>query len=224
MEMDETERETEELAERLAQYRAFLDSLFEKRKQLEKFSAGMKGIRESAMKMDRVIIKEVEGFFVAKAEDFATKKPSELPELKDLIRSLGMDLVKLLEAKLKERRNIDKYFDQAVENLLIGIEEIDKMIKDKVFELLQNIENTHMNEMNRLKIQIADLVAHNDELKREIEALKAGLPKKPKEIPELPLSPRKSIQCPVCLQLHEVEPGTTEFKCPICSYLIKVES
>ena len=215
--------EVDESAERLMQYKAFLDSLFDKRKQLEKFVKGMHGLRETAIKQDRVLLKNTEDFFAERAKALEGKKSEELPNIKDLVMSLGMDYIKTLEACLKDRREIDKYFDSAVENFLSGITTIDSMIRDKIIELLQNIENTHTNELNRLKIQIADLVQENDELKREIEALKAGIPKKPKEIPEIPEVGKRSIQCPVCLQLHEVDPSVKSFKCPICSYEIKIE-
>jgi len=213
----------DEMVDRLNEYKAFLDALFEKRNQLQKFSSGMKGLRETATKIDRKLIKEAEDYLNAKVEEIGKLSPDKLPAPKDLAKSLGMDLIKVFEGFLKERRTIDKHFDIAVEKFLGAIDEIDRIIKDKIIELLQNIENTHANELNRLKVQIADLVAMNEELKRENEALKQGLKPKPKEIPQIPQLGKKSIQCPICLQLYEVDPATSEYECKVCGYKIKVE-
>ena len=120
-----TNEESKEIEERLMQYKAFLDSLFEKRKELEKFTAGMKGLRETATKQDRVLLKNTENFFTEKARALEGKKYSELPAIKDLIISLGQEFHKILEAGLKERRNIDKHFDIAVEKFLDGVVTID---------------------------------------------------------------------------------------------------
>ena len=216
--------EKDEIADRINEYTAFLDALFDKRNQLQRFSNGMKGLRETAVKIDAKILKDVEEFLNAKVEEISKMPLEKLPKAEDLAKSLGMELLENFEKVLKDRRTIDKHFDIAIEKFLEAISDIDKVVKDKIVELLQNIENTHSYEMNKLKIQIADLVAQNEELRRENEAIKQGLKPKPKEIPQLPALGKKSIQCPICLQIYEVDQSTSAYECKVCGYKITVDS
>lgn len=215
------EKEVEEKELRIAEYKAFIESLLNKHKELEKFSKGMKGLRETAIKQDHALLKQAENFFDEAAKAAKEKKFEEKTTPFELINNLKEEALKVINAGLKGRREIDKYFDSSVENLLLGLESIDKLIADKIIELINNIEQSHASELERLKIQIADLVTTNEELRREVEALRLGIPKKPKEIPSLEEAMPVSLQCPICLQTHEVAAGTVEFKCPICSHLIK---
>jgi len=219
----EQQSQKDEMALRLAEYLSFLESLFAKRRELEKFTKGMKGMRETAVKQDRVIIADMERVFDERAKASEEKTLSTPLEARDLILSLKDLIGECVAGGLKSRREIDKYFDQACENLASAVFTMDKIIIDKIVELLQNIENSQSAEVDRLKVQIADLVAEKDELARENTALRAGLPKKPKEVPELPSPITREVKCPICLQVWPVPAGTSEYKCQVCSHQIMVD-
>jgi Zn finger protein HypA/HybF involved in hydrogenase expression len=220
--MNGQEIEDEERKLKQAEYKEFILTLFEKRKELEKFSKAMKGLRENALKQDLVAVKNLEETFNNFISNVEEQKLEEKSSFKELARNLQELAVKNLQESLKGRREFDKFFDQTSENFISALQSVDKVIIDKILELINNIEESHTAEKGRLKIQIADLVSENQQLKLENEALKKGIKPRSKEIPSLEEALPLSVQCPVCLQQHSIMPGTKEFKCPICGYVIKI--
>jgi len=218
----EEEEEKSELELKLVEYGRFLGQLFEKRKQLGKWIKGLKGLRETALRQDKVLQSNVNALVTQYAKACMDKKFKDTTEFKEYIQNLKPVLRKEIQTRLGERRKIDKYFDNSVETLLSGILDMDKSIVEKILELLNNIEVTHIAELEKLKVQIADLVTQNEELRRENEALRKGIPKKRLEIPEIAEIAEKSISCPICLQTHKVAYGTKIYKCDICGHEIKV--
>ncbi len=206
---------------RLAQYKAFIDSLLDRRKPLQKWLNGLKGLRETGITQDRATISNVEGALAEEVEAHKKVKLTDKESLKEFVTNVGAKVIPALEASIKDRRNIDKYFDQSVENLCQMVIDGDLQVGAKMMELLTNIENSHAQELQRLKIQIADQLSTIQDITVEKEALLAGVAVKPREIPNGMVSGKATLQCLICHSVHEVTSGTKMLQCPICSAEIK---
>lgn len=222
--METQNSQDEEKALKIEEYKQFIYTLFDKRKELQKFTQGVKGLRENAVKQDMVTLKNLETYFNDTANEIKEKGLSDKITPLELINNLKEGALQNLQVSLKQRREFDKYFDQVLDNFVQALQGIDKVIIDKVLELINNIEESNSSEMEKLKVKIADLVTENQQLKMDIEALRKGIKPKPKEIPSIEDAIPMEVQCPICLQVHRIVPGTKEYKCPICGYNIKVSS
>lgn len=207
---------------RLVQYRAFLDQLLDRRKQLTKWLDGLKGLRETGIKQDRVTIANVEDAITVGVAAHKDVKLKSRDDLKEFVVNVGAGIIPVLETSIKDRRQVDKYFDQAVGKLTEMIISGDSQVVDKCMELLHNIENSHAAELQRLKLQVADLLTALQEINAENDALMAGVAVKPREIPDGAADEVATVSCPVCRSLHTVAPGTRKFECPICGAEITV--
>jgi rubrerythrin len=212
----------EEIKERYAQYQAFLASLFDKHKELKKFADAIKNLRENATKQDLVLKTQINDA-INEVLTLATK-----PEHKDkvtipeVLNNARASVLKVLQTYTNERKNVDKYIEQVVANFTESLLHIDELIIAKILELIANIDQAHMEELESIKLELAEWVRKCSELQRENEALKQGIKPKLKEIPSELSIQNITIQCPVCKQAHEVSKGTKVFKCNICGYEINV--
>jgi len=201
---------------RLVQYKAFLEQLLDRRKALQKWLDGLKGLRETGIKQDRVTIANVEEAIAGGIAAHDKVKLKSKDDLKEFVTNVGAGILPALESSLKDRRQVDKYFDQAVGKLTEMILAGDVTVVDKCMELLTNIENSHAGELQRLKLQVADLLTSLQDLSAENDALMTGVATKPREIPDSAAGEVASVACPVCRSVHTVAPGTRKFECPVC--------
>lgn len=206
---------------RLAEYNAFLDRLLDRRKHLQKWLDGMKGLRETGIKQDRVTVANVSDAISEGVAAHSKVKLKDKEDLKAFVTNAGAGILPVLEKALKDRRSIDKYFDQAVAKLAEMILAGDAQVVGKCMELLVNIEATHAQEVQRMKLQVADLLTANQDLAAQCDALMTGAAVKPREIPGMPDSVESTVSCPVCRSVHAVAPGTQAFECPVCGAMIK---
>jgi len=201
---------------RLVQYKAFLEQLTDRRKHLAKWLDGLKGLRETGIKQDRVTIANVEEAIAGGIAAHEGVKLKSQADLKEFVTNVGAGILPVLEKSIKDRRQVDKYFDQAVGKLTEMIVAGDAVTVEKCMELLTNIENSHAGELQRLKLQVADLLTGLQDLSAENDALMTGVAARAREIPDAAAGEIATVACPVCRSVHTVAPGTRKFECPIC--------
>ena len=206
---------------RLVEYNAFLDRLLDRRKHLQKWLDGMKGLRETGIKQDRVTVVAVSDAISEGVAAHSKVKLKDKEDLKAFVTNVGAGILPVLEKALKDRRSVDKYFDQAVGKLAEMILAGDAQVVGKCMELLNNIEVNHAQEVQRMKLQVADLLTAVQDLAAANDALMTGAAVKPREIPGMPDSGETTVSCQVCRSVHAVAPGTQAFECPVCGAVIK---
>jgi len=207
----------------LQEYINFVIQVVDKEKYLRKFIDGVKGVRENAVKQDRLLIRELREFVESLKEDATKMKIKSKGDIEALVKSIADAVEKKAAELLKDRRKIDKYFDTVVNNMARAVIEHDQRAINAIAELIHNIQNAYMKEMEKLKVQLADAITTIDDLKQQVEALRQGRKPKPSTIPEVESGEYITIRCPVCYQEWDVPKGTREYKCGVCGHVITLD-
>ena len=208
---------------KLQEFVNFVIEVIDKRKHLEKFIKGVKGVRENAVKQDRLLVKQVREFIEGMKKEASKVKIKDKGDIEALINSIAEKTEEYVAELLKSRRMIDKYFDTVVNNLANAVIQHDERAINAIASLLANIQNEHDKEIEKLKVQLADAITTIDDLKQQVEALRQGRRPKPSEIPTVESGEYITIRCPICHQEWDVPKGTREYKCGVCGHMIVLD-
>jgi len=209
--------------ELMEQVREFLIKVLDKRKHLSKFQKGVRELKTTAKKQDKVVKGQIEDLALKCIEFLKNQKELDGTIIEQSIAKLGTQIKELFDGYISHRDKMDNLMIRALDNFVNAVMHHDDIAKDKIIELFNNFKESYELELTKLKVQVADLLSENEALKKQIESIQAGKEAVAKEIPTLPSEELIEIQCPMCRQAYWVSPQTKTYKCDVCGTIIHVQ-